>query len=108
MYGLGILQGLWTVFLHFIDSYLDDVRWLGRRYYNPEALAVRQGSKAQGIFTVQYPEEKLASPEEFRYIPFLLYEVKADGKPEGKPGVAATGVKAEEVYFLNGSQFRFK
>jgi NADH-quinone oxidoreductase subunit I len=28
---------------------------------------------------VQYPEEKLAAPEEFRYIPFLLYDVKEDG-----------------------------
>ena len=79
MYGLGILRGLWVVFKHFFDSYVDDVRWLGRRYYNPQALTVRQGSKAQGIFTVQYPEERLASPEEFRYIPFLLYETKEDG-----------------------------
>jgi len=79
MYGLGILRGLWVVFMHFVDSYIDDVRWLGRRYYNPEALAVRQGSKAQGIFTVQYPEERLLAAEEFRYIPFLLYEIKADG-----------------------------
>lgn len=79
MYGLGILRGLGVVFKHFVDSYFDDVRWLGRRYYNPQALAVRQGPKGQGIFTVQYPEERLASPEEFRYIPFLLYEVKEDG-----------------------------
>ncbi len=79
MYGLGILRGLGVVYKHFVDTYLDDVRWLGRRYYNPQALAVRQGSKAQGIFTVQYPEEKLPTPEEFRYIPFLLYEIRPDG-----------------------------
>ena len=84
MYGLGILRGLWVVFIHFFDSYVDDVRWLGRRYYNPQALAVRQGSQAAGIFTVQYPEEKLPSPEEFRYIPFLLYEIKEDGKPDDR------------------------
>ncbi len=79
MYGLGILRGLWVVLVHFVDTYVDDVRWLGRRYYNPQALAVRQGSKAQGIFTVQYPEERLTAPEEFRFIPFLLYEIKEDG-----------------------------
>ncbi len=84
MYGLGILRGLWVVFVHFLDSYVDDVRWLGRRYYNPQALAVRQGSKAQGIFTVQYPEERLVAPEEFRFIPFLLYEVKEDGTPDDR------------------------
>ena len=84
MYGLGILRGLGVVFKHFVDSYADDLRWLGRRYYNTEALKVRQGSKATGIFTVQYPEEKLEIPEEFRYIPFLLYEEKPDGTQEDR------------------------
>lgn len=78
MYGMGILRGLGVVFKHFVDSYLDDLRWLGNRYYNPEALKVRQGPKGQGVFTVQYPEEKLVTPEEFRYIPFLVYEEKGD------------------------------
>lgn len=79
MSGTGILKGLGVTFKHFIESYIDDVRWLGRRYYNEEALAVRQGPKGRGVFTVQYPEEKLPVPEEFRYIPFLLYEVDEDG-----------------------------
>ena len=80
MYGLGVLRGLGVVMKHFVGSYLDDLRWLGRRYYNPEAFKVRQGAKGQGIFTVQYPEEKLDIPEEFRYIPFLLYEEGPNGK----------------------------
>lgn len=84
MYGLGILRGLGVVFKHFIDSYTDDIKWLGRRYYNPEALAVRQGPQAAGIFTVQYPEERLVTPEEFRFIPFLIYEQKADGTKEDR------------------------
>jgi len=79
MYGLGILRGLGVVLKHFVDSYTDDIKWLGRRYYNPAALAVRQGPKAAGIFTVQYPEERLVTPEEFRFIPFLIYETNADG-----------------------------
>ena len=84
MYGLGILRGLGVVFKHFVDTYVDDLRWLGRRYYNPEAFRVRQGPKGAGIFTVQYPEEKLVTPEEFRYIPFLLYEEKPDGTKEDR------------------------
>jgi NADH-quinone oxidoreductase subunit I len=79
MYGLGVLRGLWIVFKHFVDTYVDDVRWRGRRYNNPEALKVRQGAKGQGIFTVQYPEEKLTTPEAFRFLPFLVYEDKPDG-----------------------------
>lgn len=79
MYGLGLVKGLLVTFKHFVGTYVDDLRWLGRRYYNQEALEVRQSPKAKGIFTVQYPEEKLTVPEEFRYIPFLLYEEDADG-----------------------------
>jgi NADH-quinone oxidoreductase subunit I len=87
MYGLGILKGMVVVGKHFVDTYVDDLRWIlwrGTRYYRPEALKVRQSSKATGIFTVQYPEEKLEIPEEFRYIPFLLYEEQADGTHEDR------------------------
>jgi NADH-quinone oxidoreductase subunit I len=79
MYGIGIVRGLGVTLKHFIETYVDDIRWFGRRYYNPQALAVRQGPKARGAFTVQYPEERLTTPEEFRYIPFLLYEEAEDG-----------------------------
>lgn len=79
MYGIGILKGLGVTLKHFVETYVDDIRWLGRRYYNPEALRVRQSPKARGIFTVQYPEEKLPVPEEFRFIPFLIYEVDEEG-----------------------------
>jgi len=79
MYGIGILRGLAITIKHFIETYLDDLRWLGRRYYNPEALQVRQGPKARGVFTVQYPEERLTIPEEFRFIPFLIYDELEDG-----------------------------
>ncbi len=74
MYGIGLVRGMGITIKHFVATYVDDLRWFGRRYYNPEAFAVRQSSEAQGIFTVQYPEEKLITPEEFRYIPFLIYE----------------------------------
>ncbi len=79
MYGIGILKGLGVTLKHFVETYVDDIRWIGRRYYNDEALAVRQGPKARGVFTVQYPEERLTIPEEFRYIPFLVYEEQEDG-----------------------------
>jgi NADH-quinone oxidoreductase subunit I len=80
MFGIGILKGLGVTLRHFIQTYVDDIRWLGKRYYNDEALAVRQSPQATGIFTVQYPEEKLIIPEEFRFIPFLIYDEKEDGE----------------------------
>jgi NADH-quinone oxidoreductase subunit I len=80
MYGIGILKGLGVTLKHFIETYIDDIRWLGKRYYNEEAFLVRQGPQARGIFTVQYPEEKLTIPEEFRFIPFLVYDELPDGE----------------------------
>ena len=36
-------------------------------------------TETSGIFTVQYPEEKLPVPEEFRFIPFLIYDDDENG-----------------------------
>jgi len=81
MYGKGILKGLGVSARHFIETYLDDIRWLGRkRYGSPEGIAHRASKKARGIFTVQYPEEKIPVPEEFRFVPFLVYEMNSNGE----------------------------
>jgi NADH-quinone oxidoreductase subunit I len=53
---------------------------LGKRYYNEEALVARQGMEGRGVFTVQYPEEKLIIPEEFRFVPFLVYDEGPNGE----------------------------
>ncbi len=44
MYGQGILKGMAITIKHFINSYVDDIKWAdkGGRYYNDEALQVRQ------------------------------------------------------------------
>ncbi len=85
MYGIGLIKGLGVTLKHFVETYVDDLRWIGRgRYYNEDALEIRQGTEARGIFTVQYPEEKLSVPEEFRYIPFLVYEENPDGTREDR------------------------
>jgi len=85
MYGKGIIQGLGVTLRHFVDTYLEDIKWLGKkRYYSEEGIANRMSSETRGIFTVQYPEEKLPVPEEFRFIPFLLYEIDEDGKQQDR------------------------
>jgi NADH-quinone oxidoreductase subunit I len=80
MNGLGILKGLGVTMWHFLDTYIDDLKWLGKKYYTPEGIARRSSADVKGIFTVQYPEEKLPVPEEFRYIPFLVYDVGPNGE----------------------------
>ena len=77
--GSGILKGMWVTLKHFFATYIDDVKWFGKRYFTEEGIAHRTSKDVSGIFTVQYPEEKLPIPEEFRFIPFLVYEVQEDG-----------------------------
>jgi NADH-quinone oxidoreductase subunit I len=85
MYGKGILKGLSVTLKRFWNTYWDDLVWLfqGKKRYNTaEGIAHRSSKNARGIFTVQYPEEKLLTPEEFRYVPFLVYDEGANGKKE--------------------------
>jgi len=80
MYGKGILKGLGVTFKRFFDTYIDDIRWMGKRYYKTEGIAHRASKNSRGIFTIQYPEEKLPVPEEFRFIPFLVYDIGENGE----------------------------
>lgn len=79
MYGTGMLRGMGVTIKHLFDTFVDDLSFLGKRYYREDSLNVRQGTGGRGVFTVQYPEEKLPVPERFRFIPFLLYEENEDG-----------------------------
>ncbi|MEJ2706707.1 MAG: 4Fe-4S binding protein [Anaerolineales bacterium] len=80
MDGMGLIKGMGVTLKRFVATYLDDIKWLGKRYYTQEGVAHRMSHETRGIFTVQYPEEKLPVPEEFRFVPFLLYEVDENGE----------------------------
>ncbi|MDD5467584.1 MAG: 4Fe-4S binding protein [Anaerolineales bacterium] len=80
MDGIGIVKGLLVTARRFFGTYLDDIKWLGKRYFTPQGIAHRSSKDARGIFTVQYPNEKLPLPEEFRYVPFLVYETDENGQ----------------------------
>lgn len=84
MYGLGILKGLGVTIRHFVNSYVEDLRGAGAKLLGDQAVFVRRQSlDSQGIFTVQYPDEKLAVPERFRFVPFLVVE---DADHPERPG----------------------
>ncbi|MHB8779597.1 MAG: 4Fe-4S binding protein [Anaerolineales bacterium] len=85
MYGKGILKGLSVTWKRFWETYTEDISWIIRgkqRYNTAEGIAHRSSKDARGIFTVQYPEEQLLQPEEFRFVPLLVYDEGADGKQE--------------------------
>ena len=74
MNGLGIIRGLYITLRHFLGTYIQDIQIGKKRYYTKEGVEQRRSAEANGIFTVQYPEEKLPVPEEFRFLPFLVYD----------------------------------
>ena len=95
-YGLGVLRGMSITMSRVIKTYVGDFRHFGKRY-DAEELKRRQSGQGSGIFTVQYPEEKLPVPENFRFIPFLVYEPKLDdaGKPIVDPQTGKEAVGYE-------------
>ncbi len=85
MYGKGILKGLSVTWKRFWETYLEDISWVLRgkkRYYTEEGVKHRSSKNQRGIFTVQYPDEKLILSEETRYLPFLVYNELPEGKKE--------------------------
>ncbi|MCS7261076.1 MAG: 4Fe-4S dicluster domain-containing protein [Anaerolineae bacterium] len=78
MFGIGIAKSLAVTFKHFIETYLDDLKYFPRRY-SELALESRQSVRGRGLFTVQYPEQERPVPEAFRFLPFLVYDVQVEG-----------------------------
>jgi NADH-quinone oxidoreductase subunit I len=72
LFGWGVLKGLGVTFKNFLTSY----------FRKPD-----EG----GIFTVQYPEEREGTAENYRNFPFLVY----DGAPE-KVRCVACGICERE------------
>jgi NADH-quinone oxidoreductase subunit I len=79
MYGKGIVKGIGVTLKHFLNTFWVDLKFPGKRYGTDEGITHRMSKDAEGIFTIQYPEEKVPVPEEFRYIPFLIYEEDEEG-----------------------------
>lgn len=77
--GNGIFKGLGITLKRFINTYIDDLKWFGKRYHTDEGIAHRSSKNGKGIFTVQYPEEKIPVPEEFRFVPLLVFDFDQNG-----------------------------
>ncbi len=76
----GILRGLGITFKHFFETYSEDLKQGPDRYKTAQGIQDRLSADTKGIFTVQYPEEKIPVPEAFRYIPFLVFDETDDGE----------------------------
>lgn len=94
MYGIGIWKGLTVTFRHFVDTLVDDIHWFGRRN-GLEAFQTKQSLKGKGMYTVQYPEEKIAVPERFRFVPFLVQYDHDDPEYPDKDWCTSCGICAK-------------
>lgn len=102
-YGLGLFKGMAITLKHFLRTYTEDLAWFakGGRYNNPnkelgdKILAQRQSLKTKGVITVMYPEERLETPERFRFVPFLVMDDPAPGQKLGKPWCTSCGICAK-------------
>ena len=96
--GSGFLKGMMVTLRHFVDTYVDDVRY-GFRKYSPKIdnFQERQGTAAAGAYTINYPDEKLAVPERFRFVPFLVVENydHPDEERQGKDWCTSCGICAK-------------
>src|SRR6266542_4683818 len=84
----GVIQGLEVTLGHFWAALTDHMR--GEPGRNRTAHGTIQSPIGRGNFTVEYPEERLAVPENFRYLPVLLYEEET-----GKERCTSCGICAK-------------
>jgi NADH-quinone oxidoreductase subunit I len=92
MLGLGLLKGLGVTMRHFVESFIHDRKpweWLFTDRYDQKWLEKRQDVDGKGMFTLQYPEQKRVLPENFRFLPMLVYEETPD-----EPRCTACGICA--------------
>jgi NADH-quinone oxidoreductase subunit I len=90
--GQGIVRGHLITLRRFLLTFLADIR-AGRGMYRrggghmlvdlwsgwknrDKAPTVLQDSKTQGLFTVEYPDERLPLYERFRVLPYLIYDTE--------------------------------
>jgi NADH-quinone oxidoreductase subunit I len=95
MFGTGLLKGLGVTLKHFVDSYKDDLSKTPSRYEGSINLGsnrriMNQPIDQEGLLTIQYPEEKRLLPENFRYIPMLIWDTQ-----RGEDRCTACGICAK-------------
>jgi NADH-quinone oxidoreductase subunit I len=85
--GKGIIIGHYVTLRRFVRTFfVGGGKTLKRRggghqpfdFFKPpargEAPVVRQDAKTEGLFTVEYPDERLPTYERFRVLPMLIYD----------------------------------
>jgi len=80
MTGWGIIKGLGVTFKHFFETYLEDIRWWGKRYYTPKGsncapMRARGESSPSSIQRKSCRCRRSSATS-----PFLVYDIGEDGR----------------------------
>ncbi|MFN8474439.1 MAG: NADH-quinone oxidoreductase subunit I [Anaerolineae bacterium] len=103
MFGSGVLRGMMVTLRHFVETYTEDPR--RRAYIAKSPDAVRQtASNTKGLFTVQYPEEKLAINERFRFFPMLIVDGATGEDWCTSCGICAKVCPPQCIYIVRGTK----
>ncbi len=97
MFGSGIIRGLSITFKHLIDTYIDDMKSVPSRYKHGRDL-IHQEPDEEGLFTIQYPDEKRKLPEAFRFFPMLLYDDETGEERCTACGICASVCPAQCIW----------
>jgi NADH-quinone oxidoreductase subunit I len=101
MFGLGLIKGLSVTMRHFIESYVYDRKpWEPR--YSQEWLEKHQHVDGKGFFTVQYPEQERTMPQNFRFLPMLIYEESTGGLRCTSCGICARVCPPQCIWIKRG------
>jgi NADH-quinone oxidoreductase subunit I len=76
--GTGILKGLGVTLKHFIQTYVEDFKYIGAKAGVETRALRRQNPMNHGLVTVEYPKTHVTMAENFRYIPFLVKDSKTN------------------------------
>jgi NADH-quinone oxidoreductase subunit I len=95
IFGRGMIKGMSITLRHLFDSYSVGANRQPAAAGNlpvPAETEIKSGMPTElgGLFTVQYPDQKLPVPERFRYIPFLIYEEDKENERAAFDGIRCT------------------
>ncbi len=111
MDGRGLINGLAVTIKHLIDTYVDDFRRLKERYFTEEGVRYRSSPEVTGIFTIQYPEERRIVHENFRFVPFLVYDEGENGEKNIRCtacGICAKVCPAQTIWIVRAKDPKTK
>jgi NADH-quinone oxidoreductase subunit I len=80
MIGSGLIKGLLVTLKHFIATYFGDLKNKIQKKTSSQIVALRSSSETSGLFTIEYPEQQIQPSEEYRMVPFLIYELDEAGE----------------------------